>query len=146
MATGKRKPVRDPLLPLTHYLRLGKQPTKTKSATALWTTIILVIFLVLAGGFFLQREIETLNKEADKTIPPTITEQEETFVTPSSTSPAVVEATVAPTSSSPSVIPTLPIKTPEGGVTMCTMDSMQCPDGSWVGRSGPSCEFKCPAQ
>ncbi|RJQ33303.1 hypothetical protein C4568_04800 [Candidatus Parcubacteria bacterium] len=27
---------------------------------------------------------------------------------------------------------------------MCTMDAMQCPDGSWVGRSGPNCEFVCP--
>ncbi|HVV15161.1 MAG TPA: hypothetical protein VHD55_02050 [Candidatus Paceibacterota bacterium] len=30
------------------------------------------------------------------------------------------------------------------GMTVCTMDAMQCPDGSWVGRSGPKCEFKCP--
>jgi hypothetical protein len=30
------------------------------------------------------------------------------------------------------------------GATICTMDAMQCPDGSWVGRSGPACEFKCP--
>ena len=28
---------------------------------------------------------------------------------------------------------------------MCTQDARQCPDGSWVGRSGPACEFKCPA-
>lgn len=27
----------------------------------------------------------------------------------------------------------------------CTMDAMQCPDGSYVGRSGPNCEFVCPA-
>jgi hypothetical protein len=27
---------------------------------------------------------------------------------------------------------------------MCTMDAMQCPDGSYVGRSGPTCEFVCP--
>lgn len=26
----------------------------------------------------------------------------------------------------------------------CTMDAMQCPDGSWVGRSGPNCRFVCP--
>ncbi len=26
----------------------------------------------------------------------------------------------------------------------CTADAMQCPDGSWVGRSGPDCEFVCP--
>jgi hypothetical protein len=28
--------------------------------------------------------------------------------------------------------------------TICTMDAMQCPDGSWVGRSGPNCQFVCP--
>jgi hypothetical protein len=28
--------------------------------------------------------------------------------------------------------------------TVCTMDAMQCPDGSWVGRSGPNCQFVCP--
>jgi len=26
----------------------------------------------------------------------------------------------------------------------CTMDARQCPDGSYVGRSGPNCEFICP--
>ncbi len=25
----------------------------------------------------------------------------------------------------------------------CTADAMQCPDGSWVGRTGPQCEFVC---
>jgi hypothetical protein len=29
--------------------------------------------------------------------------------------------------------------------TVCTMDAKQCPDGSWVGRVPPSCEFApCP--
>ena len=32
----------------------------------------------------------------------------------------------------------------EGGAVICTMDAMMCPDGSYVGRSGPMCEFKCP--
>ncbi len=27
---------------------------------------------------------------------------------------------------------------------VCTQDAKQCPDGSWVGRSGPKCEFVCP--
>ncbi len=28
---------------------------------------------------------------------------------------------------------------------VCTMDAKQCPDGSYVGRTGPKCEFtKCP--
>lgn len=30
---------------------------------------------------------------------------------------------------------------------MCTMDAKQCPDGSYVGRTGPNCEFeKCPSE
>jgi len=32
--------------------------------------------------------------------------------------------------------PTLPVA--------CTTDAKQCPDGSYVGRSGPNCEFVCP--
>lgn len=32
----------------------------------------------------------------------------------------------------------------DGGGVICTMDAMQCPDGSWVGRSGPKCQFVCP--
>ncbi|MBI2610691.1 peptidoglycan-binding protein [Candidatus Kaiserbacteria bacterium] len=28
---------------------------------------------------------------------------------------------------------------------VCTADAMQCPDGSYVGRTGPSCEFVCPS-
>ena len=27
---------------------------------------------------------------------------------------------------------------------ICTEDARQCPDGSWVGRTGPKCEFVCP--
>ncbi len=30
------------------------------------------------------------------------------------------------------------------GEVMCTMDAKECPDGSWVGRSGPNCQFVCP--
>jgi hypothetical protein len=30
------------------------------------------------------------------------------------------------------------------GLVACTMDALQCPDGSYVGRSGPKCEFICP--
>ena len=35
----------------------------------------------------------------------------------------------------------------EGGLTKpvaCTEEAMQCPDGSYVGRTGPNCEFVCP--
>ena len=31
------------------------------------------------------------------------------------------------------------------GPVACTADAMQCPDGSYVGRSGPNCDFICPA-
>ena len=34
---------------------------------------------------------------------------------------------------------------PGDGWVACTADAMQCPDGSWVGRTGPNCEFICPA-
>lgn len=34
---------------------------------------------------------------------------------------------------------------PDDDVVMCTMDAMQCPDGTYVGRSGPNCEFVCPS-
>lgn len=27
----------------------------------------------------------------------------------------------------------------------CTMEAKLCPDGSYVGRTGPNCEFHCPA-
>jgi hypothetical protein len=36
------------------------------------------------------------------------------------------------------------VSTDQGGGTVCTMDAKQCPDGSWVGRSGPNCQFVCP--
>jgi len=26
----------------------------------------------------------------------------------------------------------------------CTYEAKECPDGSYVGRSGPNCEFECP--
>ena len=34
---------------------------------------------------------------------------------------------------------------PKDDEVFCTADAMQCPDGSYVGRSGPKCEFDlCP--
>jgi len=32
----------------------------------------------------------------------------------------------------------------EAEPVFCTMDAMQCPDGTYVGRTGPNCEFVCP--
>lgn len=35
----------------------------------------------------------------------------------------------------------------EGEMTACTMDAKQCPDGSYVGRTGPNCTFEpCPSE
>jgi len=30
------------------------------------------------------------------------------------------------------------------GQIVCAMDAKMCPDGSYVGRTGPKCEFVCP--
>lgn len=36
--------------------------------------------------------------------------------------------------------------TPDDAMVMCTMEAKQCPDGSYVGRGGPKCEFAaCPS-
>ncbi len=35
-------------------------------------------------------------------------------------------------------------KEPKKDFVACTTDAMLCPDGSYVGRSGPNCEFACP--
>ena len=38
-----------------------------------------------------------------------------------------------------------PAGTQQGTGTACTAEAMQCPDGSYVGRTGPNCEFAaCP--
>lgn len=36
-----------------------------------------------------------------------------------------------------------PTAPPASSGQMCSQDAMQCPDGSYVGRTGPRCEFKC---
>jgi hypothetical protein len=43
-----------------------------------------------------------------------------------------------------SIAPGLPTQPVEDDVVMCTMDAMMCPDGTYVGRSGPNCQFVCP--
>ena len=41
--------------------------------------------------------------------------------------------------------PSKPEPKPEPEPVFCTMDAKQCPDGSYVGRTGPKCEFTaCP--
>jgi hypothetical protein len=36
------------------------------------------------------------------------------------------------------------VKNPKEETVFCTQDAQQCPDGSWVGRTGSNCEFVCP--
>jgi hypothetical protein len=45
-------------------------------------------------------------------------------------SPTVHDQTIATSTATSTVI--------------CTADAMQCPDGSYAGRTGPNCEFMCP--
>lgn len=53
-------------------------------------------------------------------------------------------STVGPASDPPNAPPPSP---PGGdrGQVMCTQDAMQCPDGRWVGRQPPGCQFNCAA-
>jgi hypothetical protein len=64
-----------------------------------------------------------------------------------------VDPSTAPTMYTPSVVPTsIPTPTPtrsgqnDMGVA-CTADAKMCPDGSYVSRQGPNCEFApCPGE
>lgn len=38
----------------------------------------------------------------------------------------------------------MPVATSTPDATLCTADAMMCPDGSYIGRTGPKCEFVCP--
>jgi hypothetical protein len=37
-----------------------------------------------------------------------------------------------------------PVANPSGDQIVCAQDSMQCPNGIWVSRTGANCEFVCP--
>jgi hypothetical protein len=39
---------------------------------------------------------------------------------------------------------TIATTTDETATIACTMDAKMCPDGSYVGRTGPKCQFVCP--
>lgn len=43
----------------------------------------------------------------------------------------------------PAPEPNLPVQNDDETV-FCTKDAMMCPDGTYVGRTGTKCEFKCP--
>ena len=55
--------------------------------------------------------------------------------------PAYLKVNEPSPSLSPS--PAVPGGTP--GRIICTQDAHQCADGSWVGRTGPTCAFECPS-
>lgn len=47
----------------------------------------------------------------------------------------------------PVVVTPAPAPSPEPDMVACTMDAKMCPDGSFVGRVGPDCEFAaCPSE
>lgn len=55
----------------------------------------------------------------------------------------VVYAFLVPLLQNPMGLSQLPSEMPES--VYCTADAKECPDGSYVGRVGPSCEFAaCP--
>lgn len=70
--------------------------------------------------------------------------------TSQSVNPPLASPTSLPTQpfSSPTISSQQPISiTPEENEVFCTQDAKMCPDGSFVGRGGPSCEFrKCPGE
>lgn len=54
-----------------------------------------------------------------------------------------VEYTPTPTPFTAGI--TLPNTTPSSNIKGCPMDAKECPNGTFVGRSGPKCEFvACP--
>lgn len=87
--------------------------------------IAVISLLAIGGGVY----IYTNNKvvEAPVSIPDIISN-----VPPATTTDSNIDKVPTPIK----VTPTEPV--------FCTMDAFQCPDGSWVGRTGPKCEFVCP--
>jgi hypothetical protein len=58
----------------------------------------------------------------------------------------VTEPLPVPSTSTPSVNLDEPVQDDYDNNIACTMEAKQCPDGSFVGRSGPNCEFEaCPS-
>lgn len=53
---------------------------------------------------------------------------------------------VVPTVSPRGPVPTVEVSPlPDEDVVFCTQDALECPDGTFVGRVGPKCEFApCP--
>lgn len=86
--------------------------------------ITIVALLAVTGGVYFY---------ANKNSNPQILNQNENTVATTSDSIVNIKATSS-----------VPQKTTPNTPVVCTMDAMQCPDGSYVGRTGPNCEFVCP--
>lgn len=50
------------------------------------------------------------------------------------------------TSTPETALPNPTVPSSGDGQISCTADALMCPDGSYVGRSGPNCEFVCPSE
>jgi len=96
--------------------------------------IIVAVGLVIIGALFLL----TREKGAPIPVSPPIANAPD-YAPPSTEPPAVIPPTVNE-----------PVVAPPGGISpnpvACTQEAKQCPDGSYVGRTGPNCEFApCPS-
>jgi hypothetical protein len=88
--------------------------------------IIIIALIAIGSGVYVY---------LDKSSNPQITNQDEDIVPVATT-----------TDSSTDNIQVTPPQTslPPNEPVFCTMDAMLCPDGTYVGRTGPSCVFVCP--
>lgn len=98
---------------------------------------------ILLTGFILFSGLSFGAFLANHLIPASIVYEETTYsfmgAPDSFVEPPVVDSIIG-TPDEPSMSPD-----PEANTVMCTMDAKMCPDGSYVGRIGPRCEFAaCP--
>lgn len=90
-----------------------------------WVPAVIGLLVgIYVGGYVLNPDKETINK------PPIVTPLPTAQIDPN---PTVIPSQFLSTTPSPT------------GMVSCTLDALQCPDGSFVGRTAPYCEFApCP--
>jgi plastocyanin len=97
---------------------------------AMVAVVIIVSGVIFGVAYFVARNMQS-NKNATYTTPPVNTAPETT--NPNSATPSL------PVTETPAT------NTPESAVKACTQEAKLCSDGSYVGRTGPNCEFSaCP--
>ncbi len=100
---------------------------------------IVVLCVVFGVGIFMGVQLVAIapHDEAEtRTYPPTI----ELETKPDNATPEEQPASEPDT-------PMTPTPAPQPEPVACTMDAKMCPDGSFVGRVGPDCEFAaCPSE